>query len=104
VTADPKEAAKWFTRAAELQNSTAMYLLGQMYWKGDGLKPDKVKAYTWMWLAASAAVPGAREDVDRLTQQMQDKDVADAQKNARKWASQHVAFGLRKNRQIIPSN
>jgi uncharacterized protein len=40
-----EEAAKWFLRAADLREDKAMLVLGQMYWKGEGVKENKGTAY-----------------------------------------------------------
>ena len=57
---DPKEAAKWFKRAAERRNPDAMYFLGMMYDKGQGVDADADAALTWLRRAASAGSDEAK--------------------------------------------
>ncbi len=81
-----------------------MYLLGQMYWKGEGVKVDKEKAYMFIWLAASSDVPGSKQDEAVLAQELQDKQLKKAQKKAGEWAKAHPVLGLRVNGQLVHSN
>ena len=49
---DIKEALKWFTRAANLQDSTAMYNIGQLYYNDSGVEQNLDKAFEWFKKAA----------------------------------------------------
>jgi TPR repeat protein len=90
VTQNPVEAAKWFSRAAELGNTVAMLRLGEMYWKGSGVRPDKISAYAFIFLAGK--VPGAEQERASLEKEMSTKDVEKGKKKAIQWAKDHALF------------
>ncbi len=52
VDQDYKEAAKWFTKAAEQEHIQAQFNLGVMYSKGQGLTQDYSEAIKWYRRAA----------------------------------------------------
>jgi TPR repeat protein len=97
VAKDPAESAKWFARAADLGHSRSALELGEAYWKGDGVKPDPVVAYMWIWLAYSSKVSGAEQDEQALRQEMSAKQVEHAKRKASDWSTSHrMILGLRK--------
>ena len=49
---DDTNAIKWYTRAAELGDAHAQYLLGRMYRKGEGVPQDYKTAFKWYKLSA----------------------------------------------------
>jgi TPR repeat protein len=82
VTQDATESAKWLIRAANLGHPKAMLQLGEAYWKGDGVKPNLITAYTWIWMAYKFQATGAQQDEEALRKQMDARDVEIAKKNA----------------------
>lgn len=92
---DPVESAKWFARTAELGDSRAAFELGEAYWKGDGVKPDPVTAYMWIWLAYNSRVPGAEQDEQELRREMTAKQVEHAKQKASDWSKNHRFLVLR---------
>jgi len=97
VAKDPSESAQWFARAADLGHSRAAFELGEAYWKGDGVKPDPVSAYMWIWLAYKSKVPGAERDEQALRQEMSAKQVEHAKRKASDWSKSHrMILGLAK--------
>jgi localization factor PodJL len=52
VDADPKTAATWYERAAELEFAPAQYRLGNLYEKGTGVDRDIAEAMGWYEKAA----------------------------------------------------
>lgn len=58
------EAAGWFTQSAEQGNATAQYILGTMYFHGNDIPQDSLRAYFWSSLSA---MQGTGEDQDRST-------------------------------------
>ncbi|MEX0956942.1 MAG: peptidoglycan-binding protein [Rhizobiaceae bacterium] len=52
IEADPKEAAKWYERAADLEFAPAQYRLGNLYEKGTGVDRDIAQAMDWYDKAA----------------------------------------------------
>jgi len=53
VTADMKEAAKWYEKSAELGFAPAQYRIGNLYEKGVGVERDVQRSKTWYQLAAA---------------------------------------------------
>jgi localization factor PodJL len=53
VTADMKEAAKWYEKSAELGFAPGQYRIGNLYEKGVGVERDVQKSKTWYQLAAA---------------------------------------------------
>ena len=49
---DYKTAVKWWTLAAEQGNATAQFLLGKMFFDGQGVPQDYKTAVRWYTLAA----------------------------------------------------
>jgi TPR repeat protein len=86
---DEAGAVKWFTRAAELGQSKAMFYLAEDYLTGTGVKADKGKAYTWMLLAASAGNPEAKSRVNQLQQELDESARKKSEKKAEEWTQQH---------------
>ena len=61
VKRDEKEAAHWFTNAAEHGNVAAQSKLGQLYWSGRGVPASLNQAYFWTVLARAAGAKGVRQ-------------------------------------------
>jgi TPR repeat protein len=84
---DPKQAMKWFEKAALQQFPAAMMALGDMYRNGDGVTADIRKAYMWYLLAGVYGSPDAQKTVDSLGSQLSAKQVADAKTQAKKYVA-----------------
>lgn len=90
---------KWFRQAADKGHASAMYFLGNMHNNGDGVHKDNVEALKWYTLAASQAGPRKQGEMDTLNMAIQNRDgldrkmspaqIAEAQKLAREWSTQH---------------
>jgi hypothetical protein len=48
-----EEAFQYFNEMAEVGNTQAMYNIGVMYYKGEGVKQDWTKAFAWMSVAGT---------------------------------------------------
>jgi len=70
VEQDDVVAFNWFTRAAESGYPPAQYSLGVMYSKGRGVTKDYIKAYGWLFAAATADEPHARTVLKKLRKKM----------------------------------
>ena len=90
------EAAKWFNQAAQLGNAEAMSHLAEMYWKGSGVKLDRISAYTFVLLASTANIPQAQQDKALYEKELNSKELEKARKRAADWVRQHPALALRK--------
>jgi uncharacterized protein len=78
VPKDFEAAKKMYDKAARRGDSPSMLQLGRMYWRGDGLKVDKVAAYSWMLSAYSCRDPNAAEDATLLEKDMSEKEIRKA--------------------------
>jgi uncharacterized protein len=103
VAKDPIETAKWLARAADLGHAQATLQLGEAYWKGDGVKPDLVTAYMWIWLAYNSKLAGAGEDEEAIRKQMNPKDIDKAKRRAGDWVNSHrLVLGVAPARPSAP--
>jgi TPR repeat protein len=82
---DFKNAAKWFTKLAELGYAQGQNDLGILYATGKGVMQDYVQAHKWVNLASTQSVPGAQDNLMHLTSQMTPAQLAEAQKLASEW-------------------
>jgi TPR repeat protein len=85
---DDGEAARWLKRAADQRNGDSQFLLGALYWNGEGVPIDPVLAYMWFNLAAAAGgtdAQDARDARDEAEQQMTSEQLAEAARLAREW-------------------
>jgi TPR repeat protein len=72
-----------------------MLYLGQMYWKGTGVKEDKPTAYMWILLAASFGLPEAKPEEAALQKELDAKEVQRVQRKAALWERLHPDLALR---------
>ena len=96
-TASETDAAKWFARAAELGNGSAMFYLGQDYWKGDGVKQDKGKAYQWLLLARSSGNLEADQNIELIRKELSAEQMKRVEKKAMNWSMEHRLVPLEAN-------
>ena len=89
------ESAKWLARAADLRDDRAMRYLGEMYWKGEGVKENKETAYMWLWIASNSRVQGAAQDEQQLKQVMDAKATEKARQKAIDWLKLHRQLALK---------
>lgn len=71
--------------AREDRAADAMYSLGIMYSTGQGVSLDYIQAHKWFNLAAMMGNGEAREWRGQLADEMNQSDIAEAQKEARAW-------------------
>jgi len=91
VPQDFEVAAELYLLAAERGDTTAQYLLGLMYDKGQGVGRNEILAYKWLNLAAARALKREREYYIRLRMAVASKmtraQVAEAQSLAVEWSA-----------------
>jgi len=90
-------AAKWFREAASLGNALALLRLGQMYWKGEGVKQDKTAAYEFIYLASTSNLQEAKQEKERLEKELTSKELGKAKAKAVEWGRQHPPLALNRN-------
>ena len=94
VPEDAAEALRWYRLAAEQGYAYAQFDVGRMYARGEGGVPeDAVNAYAWYSIAAAQGNPFAKMSKERVTEQMDRSQIAEAQKRSREyWALYVVPF------------
>jgi hypothetical protein len=90
IKPDDREAASWFTKAAEHGNVSAQYKLGLLYWGGHhGLPKDPNKAYFWTVLARAGGQESSKDLAKVLANGMTRAQAAAIEQQAEIWYQQH---------------
>ena len=76
-------------KEAETGQPSALYDLGLLYSTGQGVKRDYVQAHKWFNLAAICGVRRAHVDRKELARDMNNRDIAEAQRQARQWLDEN---------------
>jgi TPR repeat protein len=79
VKQDPKEAVKWWGKAAEQGDVSAKYMLGVMYEGGYGVKKDLVLAYAWCNIAAADGHESAKRAKQDIGKKLTPEQIAKAE-------------------------
>ena len=82
---DDRQAFQWFERAAASGSALAQYGMGMLYSNGRGIGQDWIKAYLWLTMAASGGYVGATQQLDYISSQMNEIELAQARQLAREW-------------------
>jgi TPR repeat protein len=69
-----KEAAEWFTKAAEQGNMDAQYELGVLYLNGDGITKDSDKAIKWFNKAGDQGHVKAKEWLEKEKREQEERE------------------------------
>lgn len=72
---------------ASIGNGNAQFMLGSLYFSGDGVPQDYVYAYAWFNLASSGGINGANEKRNTILARMTPDQINEAQELARQWQS-----------------
>ena len=70
-------------------HTIATLRLGEMYWKGEGVKQDKISGYEFIYLASTSDLPEAKEQKERLEKELTPKELNKAMDKAVEWSRQH---------------
>ncbi|MGA8212631.1 MAG: GAF domain-containing protein [Candidatus Sulfotelmatobacter sp.] len=89
VKQDDKEAAAWFTKAAENGNVKAEVALSTRYWAGRGVPPSLGQAYFWAVLARAAGDQNSKTFAEILASRMTRAQAAAIEQKAEIWYEQH---------------
>lgn len=76
---DPKEAIKWFTKAAEQKDAFSQFTLGQMYAQENRIYKDYLQAFAWYTLALSQGNESARKGRESVLMKMTPEQVLKGQ-------------------------
>ena len=75
--------------AAKAGQSDALYKMGLIYSTGSGVEVDFITAHKWFNLAAVRGSEEAKERRSDVAREMNSSEIAEAQRQAREWLSQH---------------
>lgn len=95
------ETLKWMQAAAETGFAPAHRAIGDIYEGGIGVEPDNVKAYAWFESSAKLGDSQANFDREELAMNMNEAEIAEAEKLAQDWlaafSAQHPDFEFQDN-------
>ncbi len=87
---DYKSAARVYRQLANRGEGYAQFVLAMMYWQGQGVLEDFVRAHMWLNLSSQAdttpVTAPATENMKTLEKLMTPAQIAEAQRLARVWA------------------
>jgi putative methionine-R-sulfoxide reductase with GAF domain len=86
---DEKEAARWFTKAAEHGNTVAQSKLGSLYWSGRGVPQDFNKAYFWTVLARAGGDEASKALAPFIAARLTSPQAQAIKQEAEVWFQQH---------------
>jgi putative methionine-R-sulfoxide reductase with GAF domain len=89
IAPDEKEAARWFSKAAEHGNIAAQSKLGSLYWSGRGVPQDFNKAYFWTVLARAAGDPASKALAPFVAARLTSAQAQSIEQQAEVWFQQH---------------
>jgi len=89
IKPDEREAARWFTTAAEHGSVSAQYKLGLLYWGGHGVPKDANRAYFWAVLARAGGQQGSKDLAKVLASGMTRAQAAAIEQQAEIWYQQY---------------
>jgi putative methionine-R-sulfoxide reductase with GAF domain len=89
VKQDDKEAAVWFTKAAENGNVKAQVALATRYWVGRGVTPSLSQAYFWIVLARAAGDKDSKSFAEILAARLTRAQATAIEQKAEIWYEQH---------------
>ncbi len=89
VPQDDAQARGWYLKAAEQGYVFAQAALGLIYQHGQGVLQDYVQAHMWFNLTAAQGYKYALELRSIIAKHMTPEQIAEAQRLAREWMTQH---------------
>lgn len=89
VALNEREAAHWFTQAAEQGNIAAQSKLGAFYYSGRGVPQDLTRAYFWMVVASLNGDEASKALAPHASARLTRGQVAAIEQNAARWLQQH---------------
>jgi len=99
VKANPQQGLKWLIAAARKRYAPAEAYLGELYWDGKLVRPDRTRALMWYMLARDSARAEENPDIfDRALQleaNVSDEERIEAEARAKVWDGQYPVEGAR---------
>src|SRR4029077_10518806 len=81
IKKDPTEAARWFSKAANLGFADSQFNLAVLYERGLGVPQSLLDAYKWYAIAAMSGDTESKARIDALATQLSADDRAAAQRS-----------------------
>ena len=73
---DMAQAAKYWERAANLGDPAGQLDIGVMYWRGEGVPKDLIKAHAWLLLSAKATEwKASTGNLDNIIKEMSEEQI-----------------------------
>ena len=93
MRANPQQGLKWLIAAARKRNAPAEAYLGELYWQGQLVQPDRTRAIMWYILARQSAREDENSGIfarsEQLLGQVTDDQRLEASARAKVWAEQY---------------
>jgi hypothetical protein len=95
LNANPEQGMRWIMKAARKRYAPAEAKLGDLYWRGEYVRPDRIRAVMWYTLARETAqedeTPEIFERYARLVRLATNDERIEAEARAAVWAEQYPA-------------
>jgi uncharacterized protein len=95
LSANPEQGMRWVMKAARKRYAPAEAKLGDLYWRGDYVRADRIRAVMWYALARETAQedenPEIFERYGRLVRLATNDERIEAEARAAVWAEQYPA-------------
>ena len=92
---DYTQAAVWYRKAAEQDDTFAQYHLGLLYEEGSGVPQSHADAYFWLDIAAAGAKgtdqDGAAKSREAVRAKLSPEELSKVQERAANWLAEHPA-------------
>jgi TPR repeat protein len=89
VRQDPKEAMRWYRKAAEQGHPKAFGLIGRLYGIGFGVNRDLVKANMYFQLGHRRGEKHLAEFIETVERKLQAREIQKSLQLADSWEAQH---------------
>ena len=89
VKQDPKEAMRWYLKAAEQGHPKAFGLVGRLYGMGFGVKRDFVTANMYFQLGYRRGEKHLGEFIEKIEQKLRSGDIKKSIRLADSWDARH---------------
>jgi uncharacterized protein len=103
VKKNPQQGLKWLMSAARKRYAPAEAYLGELYWEGKIVRPDRTRALMWYLLARKSARAEENPEIFDRTLQLEanvgEDERIEAEARARVWDTQYPADGRGKEKE-----
>jgi TPR repeat protein len=93
MRANPQQGLKWLIAAARKRNAPAEAYLGELYWQGQLVQPDRTRAVMWYLLAQQSAREDENPEIfarsEQLMTQVTEDERLEASARAKVWDEQY---------------